>query len=204
MPARATSGLASVRIILPFEQRFGAHRCVVRCLCPDDAPRLLDFFRSHTPETIHDRYGFFVSHLSPARAARLVGVDQTRDMALGVFESGGNGALIAVGRYCLESDGRSAEVAFVVREDRRRLGIATTLLTTLAGIAGERGLDELTAQVLSRNEAMLRIFRRAGATCITAPDTFGTTVVLELPGRDRRATVTGRTVPVDHVNSKKR
>jgi hypothetical protein len=74
----------------------------------------------------------------------------------------------------------------------------------LAGIAGERGLDELTAQVLSRNEAMLRIFRRAGATCITAPDTFGTTVVLELPGRDRRATVTGRTVRVDHVNSKKR
>lgn len=185
MQMRATSGFASVWENLPFEARFGGHPCRVRCLCPDDAPRLLAFFRSHSPETIHDRYGFFFSSLSPERAARLVGVDQTRDVALGVFESGGREALTAVGRYCLESGGRSAEVAFVVREDRRRLGIATTLLKTLTGIAVERGLIRLTAQVLSDNDAMLRIFRRIGATCSTAPNAFTTTVVLDLPIRGR-------------------
>jgi RimJ/RimL family protein N-acetyltransferase len=167
---------------VPFEKRFGCFRCIVRYLCPEDASRLIAFFRSHTPETIHDRYGFYVSHMSEERAARLVGVDQTRDAALGVFELSDRRPLLAVGRYCLESSGRSAEVAFVVREDRRRLGMATTLLATLMKIARERGLLRLTAQVLPDNEAMLRVFRRAGATCTTVPNAFMTAVMFELSG----------------------
>lgn len=147
---------------LPLVCKFGTHRTTLRFLRPDDADRLMAFFSSHTLETIYGRYGLFV-HLSPERAAELVGVDQSRDCALGVFE-GQSDTLIAIGRYCLSTAGDSAEVAFVVREDRRGIGIATALLRELLLIARERGLTKLTAQVEPHNHAMLGIFRRAGAT----------------------------------------
>ena len=150
--------------VLPRAICFGGHRTTLRRLTPADAGRLLAFFATHTPETVHARYGYFFTRMSAARAAELVGVDQARDAALGVFEESPQGELlIAVGRYFLNPDGRSAEAAFVVHEDRRGLGIATTLLQTLRAIARERGIERLIAQVQHDNAPMLAVFRRAGA-----------------------------------------
>jgi len=83
------------------------------------------------------------------RARRLVGVDQSRDLALGVFERAPDGeeVLHAVGRYLLDPAGRSAEMAFVVRESKRGLGICTVLLRTLLRVARHRGMSYLYAQV---------------------------------------------------------
>jgi RimJ/RimL family protein N-acetyltransferase len=153
-----TDGLPSR---LPLIRKFGIHRTTLRFLSPDDAAKLMVFFSSHTPDTIYSRYGSFV-HMSPEHAAQLVGVNQSRDCALGVFE-GRTGMLIAIGRYCLDASGGSAEVAFVVRESRRGLGIATALLRELLLIARKRGLAKLTAQVEHNNHAMMEIFRRVGA-----------------------------------------
>jgi len=151
-------------IDFPQTLRFGRHFVSLRWLGPADVGRLLEFFDSHTPETIRDRYGFLFAHLSPERAAELVGIDQSKDAALGVFEERKrNTLLIAIGRYCRSVDGRTAEVAFVVREDRRGLGIATRLLGALVGIARSRGLLRLTAQVHADNHAMLGVLRKAGA-----------------------------------------
>ena len=137
---------------------------MLRWLGPADAERLIAFFRTHTPDTILARYGYFFAQMTPERAAKLVGVDQSRDAALGIFEPLAPGApLIAIGRFCRSGDAASAEVAFVVREDRRGLGLATVLFQALAAIARERGLAELLAQVQHDNPAMLAVFRRAGA-----------------------------------------
>jgi hypothetical protein len=67
--------------------------------------------------------------MSQQRAYELVSVDQNRDLALAVFERDGPDDLIhAVGRYYLDKNGRSAEMAFVVGESKRRVGMARTLL----------------------------------------------------------------------------
>lgn len=180
----------------PLVRRFGKHRCEVRCLRPDDADRLLAFFHTHTPETIHDRYGFCKAGMSHERAVRLVSVDQSHDLALGVFEPDFDRRLIAVGRYCLHADGRSAELAFVVREDRRRLGIATALLRTLVATARARRLECLTAQVLRDNEAMLAVFRNAGAACVLDAAAGITEITLELRRGDPSAAAI-RLAPVE-------
>ncbi len=149
---------------LPTSVKIGAMRCSVRPLRPDDGPGLIAFFESHTAETIHQRYGYQITQMSPERAARLVGVDQSRDVALGMFEAPRGAAnLVAVGRYCLLPEGQSAEVAFVVREDCRGRGIATMLLRILAKIARQRGLTRLVAQVQQDNPVMLSIFRKHGS-----------------------------------------
>ncbi len=166
---------------LPFHFFAGGRSVVLRRLGLEDAPALLAFFASHTSETIWQRYGYFPARMTPEHAARLVGVDQSRDAALGIFEDATVPArLIAIGRYCLAEDGQSAEVAFVVHEERRRLGLATLLLNTLAQIARVRGLRRLVASVQHDNPAMLTVFRRAGASFHSAEGTSGLDVTLAL------------------------
>ncbi|MCU1385544.1 MAG: family N-acetyltransferase [Acidobacteria bacterium] len=156
----------------------------VRPLRPGDEARLQEFFRSHTPDTIHDRYGGVVTTMSEERARELVGVDQTRDCALGSFTRDGQ-MLLAVGRYCLDPAGDAAELAFVVRESVRRRGVGTRLLQLLMAAARARRLRRLWAQVDVHNASMLGIFRHHGFRLTPQPGSGDVRATLELP-RDRR------------------
>ncbi len=136
---------------------------MLRPLCPADAPALIEFFASHTPETVHDRYGYSISDMSPERAGALVGVNQAWDLALGIFGAGRSGErLAAVGRFCRDPDGSGAEFALVVRENRRHLGMGSLLLKKLIEVAAGRGLDRLWAQISADNPAMLDLARSLG------------------------------------------
>ena len=151
------------RGVLRLKKQFGSRSYIVRRLGPGDRERLRIFFASHSPETIRERYGYLLSDMSPERAAKLVNVDQGRDLALGIFEpKAGDEIIHAVGRYCMGTDSRSAEFALVVRESRRRLGMGDFLLRTLVETARRRGLREIWGQVDSGNAAMLGLARRHG------------------------------------------
>lgn len=134
---------------------------ILRPLGPADDRRLQEFFYSHSEETILRRYGFTVSRMSRERAFELVGINQNRDLALAVVELQGPRQLIhAVGRYYLDRDGKAAEMAFVVSESKRRLGMASILLERMIEIARDRRLERLWAQVDRDNAPMLSLFRR--------------------------------------------
>ncbi len=73
--------------------------------------------------------------------------------------------IIGGGRYVVMLDSSSlpsAEVAFLVEEDFHGQGIAGRLLKHLAGIAREKGIKRLVAEVLPGNKAMLTVFARSG------------------------------------------
>jgi len=153
---------------------------ILRPLGPADDRRLQEFFYSHTEETIVRRYGFTVTRMSRERAFELVGVDQNRDLALAIVElQGPRQAIRAVGRYYLDKDGKGAEMAFVVGENRRRLGMARILLERMLEIAHQRGLARLWAQVDRDNTPMLALFRQFKAA--EAPGEDLHTVRVELP-----------------------
>lgn len=57
---------------------------------------------------------------------------------------------------------RSAEVAFAVQDDQQGRGLGSILLEHLAAAARECGIDRFTAEVLSENQAMVRVFLDAG------------------------------------------
>ena len=81
---------------------------------------------------------------------------------LAVVEEGGVSRGIGVGRYIVEPDTRSAEVAFTVDETHHGLGVGTLLLKHLARIARSQGLEEFRAYVLAENRVMLEVFENAG------------------------------------------
>ena len=136
---------------------------VLRPLFPSDERRLQEFFYSHSVETIRMRYGHYQKRMTRERAYQLVNVDQTKDLALAIFEvQGPREEIHAVGRYYLDEDGKTAEMAFVVRESKRRLGMGRTLFDNLTNIARKRGLKNLWAKVRRDNFPMLHLFEKLG------------------------------------------
>jgi hypothetical protein len=158
-PGVAENGVESAWV------KFIAGRFLIRPLHPSDMRALQEFFYSHDEETVRLRYGYRRDRMTGESAYRLAAVDQRRDLALGIFEeTHGRQELRAIGRYFLDTDGKSAEVAFVVHEATRQSGMAGFLLGELAFIANRRGVTGFWATVLKDNRAMAGLFRAAGGT----------------------------------------
>ena len=162
---------------------------ILRPLGPADDRRLQEFFYSHTEETIVRRYGFTVTRMSRERAFELVGINQNRDLALAVVELQGPRQVIhAVGRYYLDRDNTGAEMAFVVSETKRRLGMASILIERMIEIAEERGLERLWAQVDRDNTPMLTLFRRYKASESPGEDMHTVNIEIPISGQEAPST----------------
>ncbi len=158
-PGDVKSGVEFRRLRLGGDRSF-----FLRPLHASDIRRLQEFFYSHSEETVRNRYGYLRESMPADSAFKLVGVDQSRDLALGIFEEIGLGrepVLRAVGRFYRDDNG-SAEVAFVVHDETRRMGMAGELFGELARVAKKRGIAEFWASVLPTNLPMIRLFEKFG------------------------------------------
>ncbi|MDR6983228.1 acyl-CoA hydrolase/RimJ/RimL family protein N-acetyltransferase [Rheinheimera pacifica] len=154
----------------------------LRPLNPSDERRLQEFFYSHTKETLQLRYSAVPTQMSREKSCTLVGVDQSRDLALCIVKQKGSAVQIqAVGRYYLLNDNQSCEVAFVTREKHQGKGMAKRLLQEMITIAELRGLTSMTAYVRSENKAMLAVFQKAGFSRLPGDDPTEVNLQLRLP-----------------------
>lgn len=154
----------------------------LRPLAAGDEGAVIAFFHHLSPETIRARYGYLIKDMTPEHAHRIVAADPAERIALGMFEDGPDGAeLCAIGRLVHSPDRSTAECAFLVRDDRRRLGLASRLLLYLRVLARRRGVPRLFAQVRRENRAMLEVFRRARARLHFSP--YGDVVEVDIPLR---------------------
>ncbi len=139
---------------------FKGKKLFVRPLKSADADRLMEFFYSHSPETIYGRYRYPKKSLPRTEAVRLCTLDYLKRFALAVFSENGRGDhFIAVGRYRLNERTQFAETAIVIHEQYRRLGIASYLLQQLRkhaeangilGFYGESSRDNVATTALHR------------------------------------------------------
>ncbi|SHJ14366.1 Acetoin utilization deacetylase AcuC [Rubritalea squalenifaciens DSM 18772] len=137
---------------------------ILRPLHPSDVRSLQMFLFAQDEETIRLRYGYAAPALDERSAYRMASVDQSRDLALGIFyKIGHREELRAVGRFYLDRDKTSAEVAFLVHEKARRKGIANYLLSEMSVIAKARGVKRFWASVLRENKPMAQLFFSRGA-----------------------------------------
>ncbi|MEO5367417.1 MAG: GNAT family N-acetyltransferase [Magnetococcus sp. WYHC-3] len=161
---------------------------VLRPLRPSDIGRLQRFFYSHSPETILQRYRTQQARMSQERAYGLVNVDQTRDLALCiVLQQGPREQIPAVGRYYYIEQEEAGEVAFVVRESRRGIGMAKALIHELIRIAMARKLKKLVAFTRVDNGPMLHGldlfgFKRVGVEEGEVHLELDLTTLTEMPG----------------------
>jgi acyl-CoA hydrolase/GNAT superfamily N-acetyltransferase len=161
--------------------RFKGEEYLLRPLRPSDDRRIQEFFYSHSEETLRHRYRHRPVDMPRKQSYELVNVDQSHDLGLCVVQRQGPREMLhAIGRYYLNKKGHAAEVAFVVRESKRRLGMASTLLKYLIEVARKRNVARLEANVEAINVSMVMVLENAGFTRKPSSDLNEYDMVLDL------------------------
>ena len=145
-------------------------RFSVRALKPDDRVGLLSAVSQSSAQSLYRRFFSPKRSFTEDEIAYFMDVDFVGHVALvAELEEDGRGVIIGGGRYILVEPNKG-EVAFVVVDRYQGQGIGTALMCHLAVIARQRGLEQLTAEVLADNTSMLKVFERSGLTMNTTRD----------------------------------
>ena len=130
---------------------------------PADGARIRALHDRSSAKTLYLRYFSPASTVSDRTIEIFTDVDY--DSRVGLVAVLG-GEIIAAGTYHGDpvGDTDAAEVAFLVEDSQQGRGLGSILLEHLAAAAQERGVRRFTAEVLSQNTKMLRVFMDAGYT----------------------------------------
>ena len=130
----------------------------IRPIRPDDAVRERAFILSLSPESRFQRLMYTLREPSAEFVARLVNVDQHRDMALvAVLGEANEENIIGVARYAAEPDGLDCEFAVAVSDAWQCRGIGSTLTKMLFEYAAHEGFRSIYGTVLANNQRMLEL-----------------------------------------------
>jgi len=130
----------------------------VRALRPDDRDSFVAAVRRISTRSLYRRFFAVKREFSEKETSFFVDVDFIQHVALVVVRTKqGEPTIIGGGRYVVVKPGE-AEVAFAIADEYQGQGVGTALMRHLGAIARGAGLRTLTADVLSENIAMLKVF----------------------------------------------
>lgn len=138
---------------------------LLRAIRPEDEPAEHEMLASLSQETLRTRFFSVIKDISHEWLILFCNIDYDRHMAIvAELRENGNKKMIGVARLIMNPDSTSGEVAVLVHDRFQGKGLGYKFVEVLIGIARERGLKDIRADVLTENENMLRIFRRQGFT----------------------------------------
>ena len=132
----------------------------IRAARPNDFDAVRDMHAKMSPDNLYLRF-FSMSPVVAEQEARRICRAPAPDHAalLAMLD----GELVGCGTYEQAGAGSlSAEVAFTVADDMQNRGIGMLLLEHLVSLGRGRGFQAFTAETLSENARMLRVFADAG------------------------------------------
>ncbi|HWN47811.1 MAG TPA: GNAT family N-acetyltransferase [Steroidobacteraceae bacterium] len=137
----------------------------IRPIHRDDAERECAFIMSLSPESRFQRLMYTLREPSAEFVARLVNVDQHRDMALvAVLGEGAAEKIIGVARYAADANGRDCEFAVAVADEWQCRGIGSTLTKLLFEHAAREGYRTIYGTVFATNQRMIDLSQWLGLT----------------------------------------
>jgi len=155
-------------------------RVEIRALRPEDRSDLLAAVDRTSTESLYRRFFGVRRGFTEQEVDFFLNVDFANHVALvAVVEESGLPVIAGGGRYIILQPGK-AEVAFAVVDQYQGKGIGGALMRHLAAIARGTGITELTADVLSDNIPMLKVFEEGGCRVSTKRDSQVVHVALQL------------------------
>ena len=130
---------------------------LVRPIAPTDEDAYRAILEATSAEDRYCRFFHLVDHFDSEEVHRFV---EDRDDTIGVIAFEGTVPLGAAHAVLLDAE--SAELAIVVAQGTRRVGVGTALLDALIARVKERGLKRLVACALRENHPFVHLARRAG------------------------------------------
>jgi RimJ/RimL family protein N-acetyltransferase len=141
----------------------------IRAVRPDDKALVIETFREASPESVYRRLFEVKKELTEQELMLVTEVDFVDVVQLvAVLEKEGREHIVGGGRY-MRSAQRKAEVACLIDDEFQGLGIAPRIFKHLVAIARASGITHFEAEVLPSNDAMLKVFARAGVAVETSP-----------------------------------
>lgn len=139
-----------------------------RAIKPSDEEQMRRLFYRFSDDAIYYRYFAPLKTMPHARMQAYVNVDYREVLSVvGLIGEPGNQTIIAEARIAKHPDKPFMDIAFVVDEAYQGFGIASFLFRMLSRLAKERGAVKVTADVLSSNRAMIKVFEK-GEYSLTA------------------------------------
>jgi RimJ/RimL family protein N-acetyltransferase len=133
----------------------------IRSQRPSDREALESALARMSDESIYRRFFAARRHFSEKEAEHFLNIDFVSHVALvAVIHEDGEQAIVGAARYIVVQPGK-AEVAFGVVDQYQGQGLASALMRALAAIARQAGMNELIAEVLDSNRAMLKVFEKS-------------------------------------------
>jgi RimJ/RimL family protein N-acetyltransferase len=155
----AVSGASEYSAVEPLRD---GRRVEIRALRPADRDDLIAAVGRTSDQSLYRRFFGARRGFGEQEIAFFLNVDFVNHVALvAVVEEGGRPVIVGGGRYVVVQPGK-AEVAFALVDQFQGRGIGAALLHHLAAIARAAGLNELVAEVLPDNMAMLKVFEKSG------------------------------------------
>lgn len=136
---------------------------LLRPATPSDAEGIRALFHGLSDRDVYTRFFRNVKSLSSQDVQRLCNIDFDREVAF-VAVHGPREHPLVVGHACYvaEHDSGLAETAFMLRHDWQGLGLGSALQARMREHAQAHGFKGFVAEILSTNDAMIRL-ARAGA-----------------------------------------
>jgi RimJ/RimL family protein N-acetyltransferase len=155
----------------------------IRALRSTDRPDLLAAIHRSSPQSLYRRFFSPKRGFTEREIAYFLDVDFTKHVALvATQEEDGQRVIVGGGRYIVIQPG-TAEIAFVVVDRYQGLGIGAALMCHLAAVACAMRIEELRAEVLADNLAMLGVFKKSGLPMRTVREGRVIHVALRLSDR---------------------
>jgi ribosomal protein S18 acetylase RimI-like enzyme len=152
----------------------------IRALRPEDEADMLAAVGKTSTQSLQRRFFVMKRHFSDKERAFFMDIDFKNHVALvALAEEAGRQVIVGGGRYIVFEPGR-AEMAFVVIDAWQGRGIGSILMRHLVKIASDARLQELTAEVLPENTAMIKVFGKFGFRAATRRDPQTVHLVLKL------------------------
>jgi acetyl-CoA synthetase (ADP-forming)/acetyltransferase len=143
----------------------------IRPISPADLDGLRAFFTALSPETLRLRFLFQLREVPESMLREFTMTDDRTHIAFvaepRVAPADQLPELIAEARYVRGGDSDSAELALVVSDGWRRVGLGTLLVRALSRHACHAGVHRLCGDALAENTAIHGLMRSFGA-CITS------------------------------------
>jgi acetyltransferase len=143
---------------------------LLRAIRPEDEPAEAEMLSTLSQKTLRTRFFSVIKDMSHEWLILFCNIDYDRHMAIvAEMEEKGKKSMIGVARLIMNQELTSGEVAVLVQDRFQGKRLGSKLVEMLIGIARERGLEEVRADVLTENESMLNVFKRLGFTTHWVP-----------------------------------
>jgi len=161
----------------------------IRALRREDREDLIRAVGHFSAQSLYRRFFTLKRGFTEQEVDYFIDVDFIKHVALlaTLKENGQQSVIVGGARYIHTQPGR-AEVAFAVTDAYQGQGIGRALMRHLARIARAAGLEELDAEVLPENLAMLKVFQSCGLPMLSTRDAGVVHVTMLLSERQQEGT----------------